>query len=63
MPLKLPNGENGDFHILKFVHSSNKKYYKTFFDIFRVPIFDILIKVKIWPVGGAVRPTNFFSDL
>ena len=62
VPLKFPNGENGDFHILKFDHSSNQKFCKKFFEIFRVLNFDFSVKMEIWPIGGAVRPTNFLFE-
>ena len=55
----MPNGKNGDFLILKIGQCSNQKFGDTFFDGFRVHYFDFLVKIKIWPVGGAIRPTNF----
>ena len=55
----IPNGKNGDFLIFKFGQCSNQKFGDTFFDGFRVHYFDFLVKIKIWPVGGAIRPTNF----
>ena len=58
----IPNGKNGDFLILKFGQCSNPKFCNKFFDGFRIRSFDFLVKIKIWPVGGAIRPTNFLTE-